>query len=99
MLVYMETFSYLCISNKTRKNMKYRIETTAGKNLYEESLIEDYNEGVNILKSLYEIDKATGMNPQWLSAVTYQTEVKLPNGLVCRTKTYLRRAGQSMRRY
>ena len=79
--------------------MRYRIETTAGRNLYEESLIEDYNEGVNILNSLYEIDKATGMNPVWLSAVTYQTEVVLPNGLVCKTKTYLRRAGNATRRY
>ena len=87
------------VSTKTNKDMRYRIETTAGKNLYEESNIESYDEGVNILKSLYEIDKASGMNPQWVSAVTYQTEVTLPNGLVCKTKTYLRRAGFKTQRY
>ena len=78
--------------------MRYRIETTAGKNLFEESAIETYDEGINILKSLYEIDKSAGMNPEWLSAVTYQTEVTLPNGLVCKTKTYLRKAGYKVRR-
>lgn len=87
------------VLTKTNKDMRYRIETTAGRNLYEESLIETYDEGVNILKSLYEIDKASGMNPEWVSAVTYQTEVVLPNGLVCKTKTYLRRAGYKTQRY
>jgi hypothetical protein len=74
--------------------MRYRIATTAGKNLFsEKDIIETIDEGINILQSLYEIDKAEGMNPEWTSRVAYKCTISLPNGLEVVTKTYLCRAG------
>ena len=74
--------------------MKYVVITSAGKNLYhEEEIINSVDEGIVILNSLYEIDKAKGMNPVWTSRVAFKSEITLPNGLVCTTSSYLRRLG------
>lgn len=85
----------------THTTMKYVIITSAGKNLYhEEEIVNSVDEGISILNSLYAIDKAKGMEPVWTSRVTFKSEITLPNGLVCSTRTYLKRLGDvSCRRH
>ncbi len=80
--------------------MKYIVCTSAGKSLYhEEEIVESIDEGIIILNSLYEIDKAKGMQPEWTSRVAFKSITTLPNGLDCTTTTYLRRLGDVSRRY
>ena len=75
--------------------MKYVIITSAGKSIYhEEEIVNNVDEGIVILTSLYEIDKAKGMNPEWTSGVAFKSEVLLPNGLTCTTRAYLKKLGE-----
>ena len=80
--------------------MIYVVITSAGKNLYhEEELVSSVNDGIAILNSLYEIDKAKGMDPVWTSGVAFQSQIELPNGLTCTTRTYLKRLGERSHRF
>lgn len=57
-------------------------QTGKGKFLQQtEEIVNDYNEAQNILQSLYEIDKAKGMNPKWLpGGYKFRSTFMMPNG-------------------
>lgn len=55
-----------------------------------EERVNSLDDAINILRSLYEIDKANGMHPEWTSNVAFKSTFNLPNGKETVCKGYVK---------
>ena len=58
------------------------------KRYHRDEKVNTRKEAIQIMQSYFEIDKAAGMNPEWISEYTFHSSYTLPNGRTVKVSTF-----------
>lgn len=66
------------------------------KRYHKEDFVNTRKEAIEIMQSYFEIDKAAGMNPEWISEYTFHSTYTLPNGREVKVSTFRKWVGDGI---